>query len=139
MSETTGGIEEHRRKESHQGTRREVKRGRRAMQAVGDQMLVHEVASRMWGKRTETLEGRCQSNSRKELKKGTGREDIRKQRGKDKVQNMGGRRDFRAWGKVKKIKRKCNHRAKVKINKCRTRGLRTKDIRGRNLGNSEAA
>lgn len=33
-----------------------MKRGRRAIWALGDQMLVLEVASRMWGKRTETLE-----------------------------------------------------------------------------------
>jgi hypothetical protein len=138
MSGTTWG-NEHRRKESHQGASREVKRGRRAICAVGDQMLVHEVASRMWGKRTEALEGRCQSNSRKEFERGTGREDIRKQRGKNKAQNMGGRRDYRAWRKLKKIKRKDSHREKVKISECRTRRLGGGDTRGRNLGNSRAA
>jgi len=45
-------------------------------------MLVHVVASRLWGKGTETLEGRQQSYFRKELNRGAGRENVRKQKGK---------------------------------------------------------
>ena len=52
-----------------------------------------EVASGMWGKRTETLEVRHQSYFRKELKRGAGMENVRKQRGKDKAQNIGGRKE----------------------------------------------
>ena len=56
-------------------------------------------------RRTETLEGRHHSYFRKEMNRGAGRENVRKQRGKDKAQNTEGRRDFGAWGKVKKMKR----------------------------------
>jgi len=48
IAETAGENKEHGRKESHQGTKREVKRGRRATRVLGDQMLVHGFASRMW-------------------------------------------------------------------------------------------
>jgi hypothetical protein len=58
-------------------------------------------------------------------------------RGGDKAQNTRGRRDLRTWRKVTKIKRKGSPRAKVKINKCRTRGLR-RDVRGRSLRNCGA-
>jgi hypothetical protein len=47
----------------------------------------------MWGKRTETLEVRHQSYFRKELKRGAGMENVRKQRGKDKAQNTGGHKE----------------------------------------------
>jgi len=69
-------------------------------------------------------EGRHQSYFRKELRRGAGRENIRKERGKDKAQNMGGRTDFGARGKVNKIKRNWRCRGKVKMNKCRTRRVR---------------
>jgi hypothetical protein len=36
---------------------------------------------------------------------------------------MGGRRDYRAWGKLEKVKRKDSHREKVKISECRSRRL----------------
>jgi len=77
-------------------------------------LLLHEVASRMCGRRTERLEGRHQSCFRKELKRGAGREKVRKQRGKDKAKNTWGRADFGARGKVKKVKRKWSRRGKVK-------------------------
>jgi hypothetical protein len=78
------------------------------------------------GEKEQTLEERQQSYFRRELKRGAGRETVRKQRGKDKAQNMGGRRVLGAWGKIEKIKKKGNCRAKVKMNKHRTRELRGK-------------
>jgi hypothetical protein len=49
------------------------------------------------------------------LKRDAGREDVKKHRGRDKAQNMRGRRNFGAWVKVTKIKSKRSHRAEVKI------------------------
>jgi hypothetical protein len=47
----------------HAGNREEMKNIRgRAIEALGDQMLVCKVALWIQAKRTETLEGRCQSN-----------------------------------------------------------------------------
>jgi hypothetical protein len=76
---------------------------------------------------------------RKEMNTGSGKENVRKQRGKEKAQNTGGRRDFGARRKVKKINRKWSRRGKVKMNKCTTQRIEGEDTRGRNLGNSGAA
>jgi hypothetical protein len=53
------GNEEHRKKESCLGTRREVKRGGRALWALEDQVLVHEV--------TITIHGKIKTDIRRQI------------------------------------------------------------------------
>lgn len=73
------------------------------------------------------------------MRRGAGRENVRKQRGKDKAQNREGRRDFGAWGKVKKIKRKGGLQSRSENEQMYNQRTEWGDTRGRNLGNSGAA